>query len=237
MTKKKQWVKRFSEVDREKIVQLAKKCLRQKEGEKALYYLKNDRKISDEIIDYFNIGFAPFNIIHQLKGRIIFPIYDAYGKLSYLSTKSLVIPKGSKGHFWHEDLEKRFYLYGFSHAKKNIIERKKAILVEGEMDVAFLHSNGLNMTVGICGSSFSIFQVSLLARYCSEVYIVFDGDEAGKKATHKVMQIYENYSLGSYHIKYIPTYLPLKQDPDDYVNKYGINQFKKMLLDSKKKVW
>ena len=105
------------------------------------------------------------------------------------------------------------------------------------MDVDFLHSRGLCMTVGICGSSFSIFQASLLARYCSEVYIVFDGDEAGKKATHKVMQIYKDYSLDSYQIKYIPIYLPSKQDPDDYVNKYGINQFKKMLLNSKKKVW
>jgi len=105
------------------------------------------------------------------------------------------------------------------------------------MDVAFLHSKGLNMAVGICGSAFSIFQISLLARYCSEVYIVFDGDIAGKKATDKVMQNYKNYNLDSYNVKYIPILLPPKCDPDDYINKYGVNSFKKLLLSTKAKFW
>ena len=102
--------KRFAEADRKRIVKLAKSSLRSSEGTKALEYLKDVRGLSDKVIDDFNMGYVPSEIPHQLKGRIITPIYDPYNKLVAISTKSLLIKKGDKGHFWHEDYEKRFYL-------------------------------------------------------------------------------------------------------------------------------
>ena len=105
------------------------------------------------------------------------------------------------------------------------------------MDVAFLHSNGFNITVGTLGSSFSIFQASILGRYCSEVYILFDGDDAGRRASQRVMDIYKEKDLKLYDIKYILVNLPDNYDPDSYIMKYGINKFKELLNSSKKNNW
>jgi len=225
--------KRFAEVDRKRIVRLAKSSLRSSEGAKALEYLKDVRGLSDKVIDDFNMGYVPSEIPHQLRGRIITPIYDPYGKLVAISTKSLLIKKGDKGHFWHEDYDKRFYIYGLSNAKKNIISCQKVILVEGEMGVAFLHSKGFDIAVGVCGSSFSIYQACMLSRYCTEVYLAFDPDQSGSNALKRTMDMYQQYNFNSFGMKFIPTKFPNYTKSDDYLKEYGNDEFKKILIMSK----
>lgn len=109
------------------------------------------------------------------------------------------------------------YLYGLNHAKEEIYRANKAIVVEGEFDVCAFHSSSIPIAIGLCGSSFSLFQISLLLRYCSEIYIMFDGDEAGRKLTEKVMKMYKENDFKHYGIKIIPVNLPDKFDPDDFL--------------------
>lgn len=233
MLKMKKFQKRFAEEDRRRIVDLAKSSLRGPEGANALKYLKETRGLSEKVIDNFNIGYVPSGVPHQLSGRIITPIYDSYNQLVAISTKSLLIKKGDKGHFWHEDYDKRFYIYGLSNAKKNIISCQKAILVEGEMGVCFLHSKGFDIAIGVCGSSFSIYQACMLARYCSEVYLAFDPDESGKNALNRTINMYKQYNFESFGIKYIPVIPPNSKKPDDFLKEYGNVEFKKILMTSK----
>ena len=82
-------VEKFSEVQRLKIVQAAKRSLRKPEGLKALNYLKECRGFSDKVIEKFEFGYCPYEINHQLRGRIISPIYDAYANLIAVSTRHL----------------------------------------------------------------------------------------------------------------------------------------------------
>ncbi len=227
------YVERFQEIQRKKIVQLAKTSLKKEEGKKALNYLRNERKLSDEIIEEFDFGYCPHHFDNQLRGRIIIPIYNVHKNLVALSTRSLFIPKGKGFHFWHESFDKSLYLYGFCYAKDEIIRCQKAILVEGEFDVASLHSKGLKMTVGVCGSSFSLIQAGLLSRYCSEVFIVFDGDESGKKSIQRVLNFYKKNNLSSYEMRYIPVYLPDNLDPDEYVRKKGVASFRELLISAR----
>lgn len=196
-------------------------------------YLKDKRGISDFIIDKFDLGFVPFQTTHQFHGRIITPIYDSYNNLIALSTKSLEIPKGEPWHFMHEDFEKRFYLYGLNNAKKNIFKYKKAILVEGEMDTLFLHSLGFDIAVGLCGSAFSIYHSALLARYCKEVYIVLDGDRAGRDSKDRIKQIFKDYNFSQYDMKYMYVNLPEGYDPDDFIKEKGKKSFKNLLINSR----
>lgn len=216
------WRKTFLEWEREKIVLAAKKSLRQEEGIKALQYLKEERGFTDEIIDKFNFGYCPEKINHQVRGRIISPIYETYGDLIALSTRHL--DKNNSMKFWHESFDKGMYLYGLYYAKDFMFKTKKAIIVEGEFDVAYFHSKGFKMTVGVCGSAFTLFQISLLSRYCSEIYLIFDGDEAGRISTKRSLNIFKEYNLSNYGLNFIPIYLPQGKDPDEYLREIGFNE-------------
>ena len=222
---------KYPEIDRLKIVKGAKKTLVSPAGKTALDYLKNERKFSDEIIDQFDFGYCPINVDHELRGRIITPIYDQYYQLIAISTRHL--NKDHHSRFWHESFDKGSYLYGLYYAKDTIIKTGKAILVEGEFDVASLHSFNFKMSIGVCGNAFTLSQVSLLARYCSLVYIMFDGDESGKKAIRRVLELYKKNNLEAYKIKYIPVYLPFNKDPDEYLRTEGRENFKNQLIKAK----
>lgn len=198
----------------------AKASLREPEGKKALDYLKDVRKFSDEIIDKFDIGYCPLNINHDVRGRIITPVYDTYGELIALSTRHLN-EEMKKGRFLHETYDKGSYLYGLCYAKDSIQKTGKAIIVEGEFDVACLHSYGLDMTVGLGGSAFTLFQIALLAKYCKNYYLMLDPDEAGSSCIERAMKEYRKYNLEAYGLKFIPVKLPPKTDPDKYVIEYG----------------
>ena len=226
------WVEKFREVDREKIVEIAKKTLKKPEGKIALDYLKDKRLFSDKVIDQFNFGYCPKNIDHQLNGRIIIPVYDAYGGLVALSTRH--IEEDHNIRFWHESYDKSFFLYALNFSKRNILKCDRVILVEGEFDTASLHSFGFNFTIGICGSAFSLMQIVSIARYCNNVYLLFDGDNAGRKAIDNAMKTYNQYGFNKRvdpAFNFIPVHLPNGLDPEDYVKSEGkdglINLFKK----------
>ena len=224
-------MKKFRQVDRRKIVELSKRSLKKEEGQKALHHLKNERKFSDEVIDDFDFGYCPEKINHPLCGRIITPIYDIFGNIVAISSRHL--DKNHSNRFWHESFDKGSYLYGLLYAKEFIIKYKKVILVEGEFDVAALHSSGFKMTVGVCGSALTVFQVAMLSRYCSNMYVMFDGDKRGKEAIRRTKKIYSKYDLVSYGINFYPVYLPGNKDPDEYIRMEGRKKLQELLKQSK----
>lgn len=224
---------RLSEVNRQKVVDRAIQSLHSEEGIDARRYLVKERGISREVVHRFNVGYCPMRVQNFLSGRIITPIYDVYGDLVAISTRHLNVNHSNR--FWHESFEKGFYLYGMHTAKPQIVKYKKAIIVEGEFDVLSLHSYGIDIVVGVCGSSLSLFQTSLLSRYCSDIYLVFDGDKSGRAAIRRAMEMHSRFKLGDMGIKFFPTYLPDEKDPDDFVKEYGKKQFIDLLKQRKEK--
>jgi len=221
------WVTGFPEMERQKIIKAAKITIRKPEGKIAFDYLRDERKFSDEVIDKFDIGYCPPDVNHEVRGRIITPIYSTYGELVAFSTRHL--NKNHPNRFLHESFDKGNHLYGLYYAKESIQRKNKVIIVEGECDVGCFHSFGFDMTVGLCGSSFSLFQMSLLSRFCSDFYIMLDGDEAGKKATKKAMDDYKKYNLESYKLRFIPVNLPTGSDPDSFLIDWGkVNMIDKL---------
>ena len=222
---------KFSEVERTRIVQAAKRSLWGSEGKQALDYLLNVRGFTKETVKKFEMGYCPLNINHQLRGRLITPIYDEYKKLIAVSTRHL--DKNNSHRFWHEAFNKSSYLYGLCYSKNEIIRKNKVILVEGEFDVASLHSNNYTMTVGVCGSALSLLQIAILAKYCSDFYLLFDGDEAGRRATKRALDMYKQYNLSSYLISFFSVSLPVNKDPNDFILEKGSKALMKLLVASK----
>jgi DNA primase len=216
---KNNWVTGFPEAERERIVEAARITIRKPEGKQALDYLLDERKFTNEIIDKFSIGYCPPDVNHEVRGRIVTPIYSTYGELVAFSTRHL--NRDHPARFLHEAFDKGNHLYGLYYAKNAIAKANKVIIVEGECDVACFHSYGFDMTIGLCGSAFTLFQISLLSRFCSNFYILLDGDTAGRKATKKALDDYEKYCLKAYELNFIPVYLPDGSDPDDFLIKGG----------------
>ncbi len=220
--------------------------LQSKLGEEALLYLKK-RDIDEDIISHFNIGLALekhslFDLLKKkeynhkdmlksglieegdydvFKNRIIFPIKDYNGKTvafsgraiddhqtpKYINTKETII-------FRKGDL-----LYNYHEAKEESRITKKIIILEGFIDVISLYANGIKNTVATMGTALTKEQVKLIKRLNSEVIIMFDGDEAGIKASLTCAD--ELIKIGV-----TPKIVCLEDnlDPDDYIKQKGLEK-------------
>ena len=107
-------------------------------------------------------------------------------------------------------------LYGLDANSAAIKEEKKAILVEGYMDLLQLVQNGIKNCVAISGTSFTYSHAKLIKRFSNDVYIIFDGDEAGERAALRC-----GYILAANAIESKIITPPEGLDPDDWVRKNG----------------
>jgi len=228
------------EWERSKIVELAERTLWTDEGKDARDYLKK-RRLSENTIRIFRLGYMPKDVNtpsgkrHEFAGRLIIPIFDQYGDLIALSSRDWRDNAFMK--FYHESYKKGHFLFGLNVSKQNIVKKKKVIVVEGEMDVMTVYGNGLRFVVGTLGSSLRLYQLALLARYCNEIFIVFDGDEAGLKAKDNVLQRAKENDLSNiYNIMIVPIVLPNENDPDKFIVDNGINEFIKILKEKKEEI-
>jgi DNA primase len=85
--------------------------------------------------------------------------------------------------------EKSLVLFGLDKARKSIIKQEKVIIVEGYFDVISAHENGLDFTVGTCGTALTDSHLRILKRMTKQIYLAFDSDLAGKKATLRAVEI------------------------------------------------
>lgn len=213
-------------IERKQLVELSEKTLLTDDGKEALTYLKSVRKLSDATIRKFRLGYVPHWIQnlhgdrHELAGRLTIPIYDQYADLIAVSSRDWREDAYQK--FWHESFHKGLFLFGINLAKNQIIKRSKAVIVEGEFDVMSLANNGFTFTVGQLGSAPQLYQVALLSRYCSEIFILCDSDPSGDIAKDKLLKLSrDNQLFEVYGVNVIPVQLPVGQDPDEFIRKEG----------------
>lgn len=102
------------------------------------------------------------------------------------------------------------------------------ILVEGYMDVIALDKYGIINSVASMGTALTIEQCKLLKKYTDMVYVCFDGDSAGQKATLSALDILKGVGLEVFAMN-LPTDA---NDPDDFLNKYGVDEFKDLIKNA-----
>ena len=225
------------------------------EGKEALHYLYT-RGLDLDFIQRFGVGFAPFSKEMQIKafqslklpqdllmecgvlrdfkpllaGRIIFPIINSLGQVigfsgrkiredrygpKYVNTPETVLFKKSET------------LYGLYESRKRIAKEKKAMIVEGQIDALRLIQEGLDFSVASQGTAFTQSHAEILIKLgVSEVYLAFDGDQAGKAAAVKVGNFFQSYGIEVFVLDF-----ERGEDPDSVLMKEGA---KRMLLHMKK---
>lgn len=165
------------------------------------------------------------------RNRLVFPIVDSHNHVLGFSARSLdnSMPKYLNT---SENIvfKKRELLFGYNIYKKEA-DRDKILLVEGNIDVMSLYQAGINYAVANLGTAFTINQANLLKRNAKKIYICYDGDKAGKNATHKAIEI-----LRSIDAKANVVELPEGLDPDDYIKKYGLAGFTAKINEAKNSV-
>ena len=159
------------------------------------------------------------NYYDKYRDRIIFPIINHYGKVigfggravSGQMPKYLNSPESSV-------FKKRYNLYGLNVYKRQ--KRKEIILVEGYMDVIALNNHGLDIAVASLGTALTKDQANLIKRYSDDIYICYDQDGAGIKATEKAITIFHDIGVN-------PSVISLSKgkDPDDFIRENGKDAF------------
>lgn len=224
-------------------------------GQPALDYL-HERGLSDELIAEFKLGYAPQaeilqaffhekklddyqtlrksglfseregeDLAERFNDRIMFPIRDQTGSIIAFSGRLLTPDKKLPKYLNSPEgilFNKRKVLFNFDKAKKTIRHESKVYLFEGFMDVLAAWRAGIKNGVASMGTSLTSEQIYLLEQTASKLYICYDGDLPGRKATKRALELIaplSKFELGA-------ILLPEKLDPDEYVRKYGPENFK-----------
>lgn len=164
--------------------------------------------------------------------RIMFPIFDLRGNVIAFSGRSLdADPKGAK---YKNSKETQVYkksrtLFALNFAKNSAVKSKRLILCEGNVDVISLHQAGFEEAVATCGTAITPEHARLMSQYCDEIYICYDADSAGQKATQSAITLLSAAGLTSKVIKVSGEGI---KDVDDYINKMGPERFKLLIEGS-----
>ena len=188
----------------------------------------------DEMKDsgLFTVSREGDKIFELFRGRLMFPIKDAFGNTIAFGGRNL----GSELPKYINSPDSAVYkkqdnLYAYNIAKK---ERSKTlIVVEGYMDVIAMHKAGFSNTVAALGTAFTDSQLRLCARTgnCEEVVFFFDSDAAGQNAALRAIQMMIKYlrrmSGMSLIIKIAK--VPGGKDPDEFIRQNGSEAFARVV--------
>lgn len=178
-------------------------------------------------------------IYDKFRNRLMLPVIDVRGDVIGFTSrvmddsapKYLNTPETSV-------FKKRSVLYGVNYAKSS--KRPNFILVEGNIDVISMHQAGFDNTVATMGTALTEEHIRLISRYTKELVLCLDNDAAGEDATQRALALLRGSDL---EVKVLR--LPQKrgedgtlgkQDPDDYIKRYGGQAFEALMNRSENSV-
>ncbi len=154
-------------------------------------------------------------VVDRFYNRVMFPIIDVRGnviafggrimtdqKPKYLNTSDTIV------------FNKSYNLFSLNNAKNS--KSRAFILCEGYMDVISLNQAGFTEAIATLGTALTIDQATLLKRYCDEVIICYDADDAGQKATARAINILRSAGLVVRVLR-----IPDGKDPDEFIRRHG----------------
>ena len=160
----------------------------------------------------------------RFRHRIMFPIRDQRGRtigfggrvLDDSTPKYLNSPETTVFHKGRE-------LYGLYEARQALKDIPYLIMVEGYMDVIALAQYGIQNSVATLGTSLTENHLQKLFRYTTEIIFCFDGDDAGRRAAARSLEISLPEMRDGVSAKFL--FLPDGEDPDSMVRTLGHDSF------------
>ncbi|MCG8698009.1 MAG: toprim domain-containing protein, partial [Bacteroidales bacterium] len=118
-------------------------------------------------------------------------------------------------------------LYGLYFAKKEILTADRCFLVEGYTDVISMHQNGIENVVASSGTALTVEQIRLIKRFTKNITVLYDGDEAGIKASLRGIDLILEEGM---NVKVL--LLPEGEDPDSFSQKHSSSEFLKFIEEN-----
>lgn len=247
-------------------VRLMERALQSGPGQELVQNYIKERSLTEETVRRFRLGYHPEDwnwLLNQgktkfsekqllsvglvgersngggyydnLVGRLIFPIIDERSRPVAFGGR--VLPGSnieSPAKYWNSPESniflKRKTLYAFDHARESIKQRG-AVITEGYMDCIACHQAGVTNAVATLGTAMTEEHVRFLKRFTKRVVLVYDGDEAGQRAAERAIGRFLSEDIDLRVLT-----LEDGQDPADYLEKHGKDQFQ-TLLDSAPEAW
>lgn len=169
---------------------------------------------ADKLISAGILARSDTGTYHRFSERIIFPIRDTAGRVVAFGAR--VFGKrddGKLAKYVNSPESPLFHkgdvLYGLFEARPALRKSGTAVMVEGYLDVLALQRLGVETALAPCGTALTRNQARLLARNAKAVTLIFDGDDAGQKATKRALPILLATGLEVHLVE-----LPKGEDPD-----------------------
>src|SRR6056297_1038382 len=172
------------------------------------------------------------SLYDRFRGRVMFPIHSLSGNVVGFGGR--ILKSDAKAAKYLNSPESDIYhkskvLYGMYQAKQTITKADKCYLVEGYTDVLSMHQNGIENVVASSGTALTEDQIRLIKRFTPNVTIIYDGDEAGIKASLRGIDMVLEQGM---NVKVV--LLPEGEDPDSFSKNMNVNELNKYIADNEK---
>jgi DNA primase len=193
----------------------------EKNGYKKKYLIQTGLSIERD--DYLFDRFA---------GRVIFPIHSLSGNVIGFGGRTLKSDKNIAKYLNSPESDiyhKSRVLYGLFQAKKSIVASERCFLVEGYTDVISMHQAGIENVVASSGTALTSEQIRLIKRFTPNITILYDGDEAGIKASFRGIDMILEEGM---NVKVVM--LPVGEDPDSFAHSHSSSEFLEFIQNGEK---
>lgn len=235
----------------EELVLDARKYLYSRDGKTALEYMYK-RGFTDKLLEEYMIGYFPqsvdvtkyvrkydksvlinsglfkdgkYGMRLMFFDRVMVPVRGVTGKTIAFSGRTITNQQPKYINSPETEIfKKRRVLFNLDKAKLSLRKMEYAMVVEGYFDVMRLHEHGFTNCVASMGTALTPEHVQLLRRYTGDIYMLFDGDQAGYSSALKSLETFLNEETFPYVI-----FLPEGEDPDSFLLKHGKEGFEQML--------
>lgn len=193
-----------------------------KERDLLTKFLIKNKHSKEDIVKCGLILDNNYGVSDIYSNRIMFPLEDLTGKVVGFSGRIYNTIDNSKYINTKETeiFKKRELMYNYHRAKDDARTKGYVIVMEGFMDVIRAYSVGIKNCVATMGTAITSNHANILKRMAKNIYLCFDGDSAGLKATLSCIEELDKVGV-------IPQIIRLEDnlDPDEYIIKYGKDKF------------
>ena len=169
----------------------------------------------------------------RFRGRVMFPICNDNGEVIAFSGR--VLEADAKGAKYVNSPETMIFtkgavLFGLHKSKRAVIDKRSAIVCEGQLDLITVFESGVQNVIAAQGTAFTEKQARILKRFLpdGEVVLCFDADAAGQKAAERSLT-----SLLAESLLVRVAEMPAGDDPDSLVRSKGAAAFMARIAGAK----
>lgn len=172
------------------------------------------------------------SIYDRFRGRVLFPIRDTQDRTvafggrilpnSSLNSPAKYINSPETSVFFKSKM-----FYGLDLARNSIRKKKRVIITEGYTDTIMAHQYGFDETVAVLGTALGAEHVKILNRFADKIYLVLDGDAAGRKRAEEVLGFFVAQGADMSILT-----LPNNNDPCEFLLAHNAEDFEKQIKQS-----